>query len=69
METSAQGNSTFSIERLSAEHRAMKQRVRELSSRVALTSAERAEYHQLKKMKLRTKDRIRWLQTSTAAHP
>jgi hypothetical protein len=66
VEPSAQGNNDMSIERLSAEHRAMKLRVRELSKRVALTSAERTEYHQLKKMKLRTKDRIRWLQ---AAHP
>jgi uncharacterized protein YdcH (DUF465 family) len=49
------------IEQLTAEHRALKARLRELEKHIALTSAEQVEYAQLKKLKLRTKDRIRML--------
>ena len=61
MEEMVRGSKQALIDRLAAEHRAMKIRVRELGGQIALTSAERAEYEQLKKMKLRTKDRLRWL--------
>jgi len=49
------------IEELTAEHRALKARLRELEKHLTLTSAEQVEYAQLKKLKLRTKDRIRLL--------
>jgi uncharacterized protein YdcH (DUF465 family) len=49
------------LARLTAEHRALKARLRELEKHIALTSAEQVEYAQLKKLKLRTKDRIRML--------
>jgi uncharacterized protein YdcH (DUF465 family) len=49
------------IEQLTAEHRALKARLRELEKHISLTSAEQVEYAQLKKLKLRTKDRIRML--------
>lgn len=51
------------LTRLTAEHRALKERLRELGRHISLTSAEKVEYAQLKKMKLRTKDRIRMLET------
>ena len=44
--------------RLTSEHRALKARLHELDKRIALTSAERVERAQLKKRKLRTKERI-----------
>lgn len=47
---------------LTAEHQALKERLRELSRHLSLTSAEQVEYAQLKKLKLRTKDRIHSLQ-------
>jgi uncharacterized protein YdcH (DUF465 family) len=50
------------IERLSAEHRSLKGRIRALVKHKTLTSAEQVEYQQLKKMKLRTKDRMVLLQ-------
>lgn len=50
------------LRQLTAEHRALKARIRELDRHVSLTSAERVEYSQLKKMKLRAKDRMRLLQ-------
>jgi hypothetical protein len=50
------------ISRLTEEHRAIKERLRELERHIALTSAERVEYAELKKMKLATKDRIRALE-------
>lgn len=49
------------LDRLTAEHRAFKSRLRELDKHISLTSAEQVEYAQLKKLKLRTKDRIRLL--------
>jgi hypothetical protein len=48
--------------RLTAEHRAIKERLRQLDRHISLTSAEQVEYAQLKKMKLATKDRIRALE-------
>lgn len=51
------------LTRLTAEHRALKARLRELGRHISLTSAEKVEYAQLKKMKLRTKDRIRMLES------
>ena len=50
------------LAQLNEEHRALKERLRQLSRHIALTSAEKVEYAQLKKMKLRTKDRIRMLE-------
>jgi hypothetical protein len=50
------------LTRLSAEHRAIKERLRQLERHISLTSAEQVEYAQLKKMKLATKDRIRALE-------
>ncbi len=50
------------LSRLTAEHRAIKERLRQLDRHIALTSAEQVEYAQLKKMKLATKDRIRALE-------
>lgn len=50
------------INELTAEHRAIKARIRELNKHLALTSAEQVEYAQLKKLKLRAKDRIRLLE-------
>jgi len=49
--------------RLTAEHRAIKERIRQLDRHISLTSSEQVEYAQLKKMKLATKDRIRALET------
>jgi uncharacterized protein YdcH (DUF465 family) len=56
-----QGNTQNKLDRLTAEHRAFKSRLRELEKHISLTSAEQVEYAQLKKLKLRTKDRIRLL--------
>jgi hypothetical protein len=50
------------LTRLTAEHRAIKERLRQLDRHISLTSAEQVEYAQLKKMKLATKDRIRALE-------
>lgn len=50
------------LEQLAAEHRALKERLRELDRHISLTSAEQVEYNQLKKMKLQTKDRMRLLE-------
>jgi hypothetical protein len=50
------------LTQLSEEHRAIKERLRELGRHISLTSAEQVEYAQLKKMKLATKDRIRSLE-------
>ncbi len=49
------------LDQLTAEHQAMKTRLRELEKHRVLTSAEQIEYAQLKKNKLRTKDKIRIL--------
>ncbi|CAN5175391.1 hypothetical protein BH11MYX1_BH11MYX1_23410 [soil metagenome] len=43
---------------LTAEHRRLDQQVQQLEKRRALTPAERTEIANLKKQKLRTKDRI-----------
>jgi hypothetical protein len=51
------------LEALSQEHRVLEERLRELGRHIALTSAEKVEYAQLKKMKLRTKDRMRALES------
>ena len=50
------------ISQLADEHRALKARIRELDKHISLTSAERVERAQLKKMKLRTKERLLRLQ-------
>jgi uncharacterized protein YdcH (DUF465 family) len=50
------------LEQLMAEHRALEERLRKLDRHISLTSAEQVEYSQLKKMKLRTKDRMRLLE-------
>ena len=46
------------LEKLMEEHRRLDERLRILDDQCSLTSAERIEYCQLKKMKLLTKDRI-----------
>jgi uncharacterized protein YdcH (DUF465 family) len=58
----ASDNKDQTLSQLTAEHRALKARIQELNRHVSLTSAEQVEYSQLKKLKLRTKDRIRSLQ-------
>ena len=50
------------LEQLTAEHQALKERLRKLDGHLSLTSEEQVEYNQLKKMKLRTKDRIHELE-------
>lgn len=52
------------LEQLLAEHRHLKARLRNLNRHIALTSAERAEVAQLKKLKLRAKDRIAYLRST-----
>lgn len=61
MQTTTAADKQELIEELTAEHRALKARLRELEKHLTLTSAEQVEYAQLKKLKLRTKDRIRLL--------
>ncbi len=62
MQNTAGANKESLMQQLTAEHRALKARIRELDKHVSLTSAERVEYSQLKKLKLRAKDRIRLLE-------
>jgi len=50
------------MNRLSAEHRVLKVRIRQLVKHKMLTSAEQVEYLQLKKLTLRTKDHMAQLQ-------
>ncbi len=52
------------IDQLTAQHRALKERIRELDRHLSLTSSERVEYARLKKLKLRTKDQIQLLQAN-----
>lgn len=51
-------NPNIAIARLEAEHQALKERVAALDRRMLLTEQEQHEAHQLKKMKLATKDAI-----------
>lgn len=53
------------LKQLVAEHQELKARLRSLNRHVALTSAEQVEVAQLKKLKLRAKDRIRMLEQTT----
>ena len=50
------------LDSLTAQHEQLKSRLRELEKHVSLTTAEQLEYSRLKKLKLRTKDRIYQLQ-------
>ncbi len=52
------------LDRLTAEHAALKDRLRELDRHISLTSQEKLEYARLKKLKLRTKDKIQLLAQS-----
>ena len=52
------------LAQLNEEHRSLKERLRALGRHISLTSAEKVEYAQLKKMKLRAKDRIRLLESN-----
>ncbi|HET6612189.1 MAG TPA: YdcH family protein [Kofleriaceae bacterium] len=52
------------LDELVAEHRALKERIRQLDRHLSLTSEEQVEYMQLKKLKLRAKDQIRLLTTA-----
>ncbi len=52
------------IARLTDEHREIKARLRELDRHISLTSAERVERAQLKRLKIRTKDKLIRLQES-----
>ena len=66
MQTESHGlDSQDEIERLTSQHRTLKVRLKELDRRLSLTSAERVERAQIKKMKLLTKDRILRLQQSS----
>jgi uncharacterized protein YdcH (DUF465 family) len=49
------------LDRLTAEHAALKARLRELDKHISLTTEEKLEYARLKKLKLRTKDKIQLL--------
>lgn len=49
------------MDELLAEHRVLQTRLRELDRHISLTSAERVEYAQLKKLELQAKDRMRTL--------
>ena len=51
------------IERLRSEHRELEERLEELNRHVYLTPGEQLEAHEIKKQKLRKKDRIRELET------
>lgn len=55
------GSADDTLSALHAEHRALKARLRELERHISLTSAEQVEMAQLKKLKLRAKDRIQSL--------
>lgn len=50
------------MDRLTAEHRALKARVNELEGHISLTSQEQFELARLKKLKLHTKDQLYTLQ-------
>ena len=50
------------IAKLTDEHRNLKARIRKLDRHISLTSAERVERAQLKKLKMRTKDQLLRLQ-------
>lgn len=52
------------LTQLTDEHRALKERLRELTRHISLTSAERVERAQLKKLRLKTKEQILRLQQS-----
>jgi len=52
------------LDRLVAEHTALKARLRELDKHISLTTQEKIEYARLKKLKLRTKDKIQILAQS-----
>lgn len=56
------GSKDKQLAALMAEHQALKARLKQLAKHISLTSAEQVEYAQLKKMKLRTKDRIRMVE-------
>ena len=59
METGKIGESRQqTLERLTAEHRALAARVSELESKRSLTSHEQLELAKLKKLKLQTKDQL-----------
>ena len=49
------------LSQLTAEHRHLKARIRQLERHLSMSSAEQVEYTQLKKLKLSIKDRIRQL--------
>jgi uncharacterized protein YdcH (DUF465 family) len=46
------------LERLMAEHRALKERVHQLEQHLSLTTSEQLELARLKKLKLHTKDQL-----------
>lgn len=58
MGTSASGPATDLLSTLLDEHRRLDLRLQAMDAQLSLTAAERVEYAQLKKEKLRTKDRI-----------
>ena len=62
MSTTATESNRNLLEELEREHATLKARVAELSSLPTMTADEKVEYQQLKKKKLRTKDRIRLLE-------
>ncbi len=63
MQTATQGlTKEQQLDQLMDQHRALKARLHELDKHLSLSSAEQVERAQLKKMKLRTKERILLLQ-------
>lgn len=59
MQTDSYGESKEQVlDRLAAEHRALKAQVHKLAGHVSLTSDEQFELARLKKLKLHTKDRL-----------
>lgn len=70
MQTTAQGLDTqVQIDRLTVQHKALKMRLKQLDKQLSLTSAERVERTQLKKLKLLTKDRIHTLRHHSPTQP
>jgi uncharacterized protein YdcH (DUF465 family) len=54
------------LEQLAFQHRRLDARLKELDKHLSLTPLEQVEYSRLKKEKLRAKDRIHFLQSSSA---
>jgi uncharacterized protein YdcH (DUF465 family) len=69
MGTPASGPAADLLSSLLDEHRRLDLRLQAMDAQLSLTTAERAEYAQLKKQKLLTKDRITRLQAVPPSTP